>query len=48
LAVTNLKTIREVETVAIRWLMTGGTDWYQQRTEKLVPQYNKGLGCGGD
>ena len=28
--------------------LTQDIDWYQQGTEKLVPQYHKIFGCGGD
>jgi hypothetical protein len=32
----------------LQWLIKQDTDWCQQGTEKLVPQYDKRLNCGED
>jgi hypothetical protein len=38
----------ETERVVTWWLITEDTDFYQQRTDKLAPQCDKCVSCGGD
>jgi hypothetical protein len=35
----------KVETNATQWLITLDTDFYQQKIEKLIPQYDVFLKC---